>query len=55
MNPNEALNILDQATAQLSATRQQHHLIQQALATLRSLVQTPPMPAGQEMKPAAAA
>jgi hypothetical protein len=41
MNPQEALNILDQATAQLSATRQQHQVLQQAIATLRALVQQP--------------
>jgi hypothetical protein len=36
--PQQALDILSQATAQVSATREVHAVIQQALQTLQNLI-----------------
>jgi hypothetical protein len=36
--PQQAIDILTQATAQLSATREVHAVIQQALQTLQTLI-----------------
>lgn len=38
MTPNQALSILDQATARVDAKREEHRIIVQALETLRTLV-----------------
>lgn len=40
MTPEQAINILDQATAQISASRQDHAVIQQAIQVLREMLPT---------------
>jgi cell division septum initiation protein DivIVA len=35
MNPQDALNLLDQAVSQISTTRKDHVLLQQAIEVLR--------------------
>lgn len=41
MTPAEALHILDRATAQVTATREDHRIITEALATLAALIPPP--------------
>lgn len=38
LTPEQAINILDQATAQISASRQDHAVIQQAIQVLRESI-----------------
>lgn len=48
MKPEEALTFLDQAVAQINGSRQLHVQLQQAIETLRALLQTITQPEEDE-------